>query len=316
MLGAAAAALRFCCPECGCVLAAPRSDGGTSLTCHLCGERVRVPARPHPLESGDDTGPLVPPEAVTAAASGLRLLSVSLWLAAVEHLTLIGVIGYWVSEVGPARVLARDLGGLGPLLAAAWLFDLTLLSARTALRWVGYHRCGPAAAVVRAEGPISVGRVAVLFRLAGYALVPLPWLIGWSADRAPIGLIAVSQVGLICWLVGSVGEFGVLAGWYRLLAHTAGPVAAQRATRYLVWTGCGLLIGATATTLFAMTFGLAARRTAVTTGPRAGVDWAALPADAWAGAGVLAGVMLAVAFALGAVYARLLATVRSGLTGR
>ena len=67
MLDAAKAPVRFCCPGCGAGLRASRADAGTAVSCHVCGEAVRVPRRPHPRECDLDDASLVPPAAALDA---------------------------------------------------------------------------------------------------------------------------------------------------------------------------------------------------------------------------------------------------------
>lgn len=318
MLEAAATALRFCCPECGAGMAAPRADRGRTLCCHRCGLPVRVPTRPHPLESDAAPDPLITPSAAANAASGIGLLTLSLRVALFEHTFLIAAGCVWLGHVGVAGVLSRDLGRLGPLLAAAWVLDLALLSVRTRLRWVGYGRCRSAAAAVGADGWVTAAQMATLTRWAGWLVVPAPWALGWSASELRPEVQTVVAVGFLAWAAGTAAEFGILTVWHRLLIEAAGQQATASVTRYLLALGGTAVAVPAGLSLLGMTVGLTARPGASPLHPRSApaVRLEDLPPDAWyAVGGFLAGLAV-LGLLIGIRYLKVLTAVRAGLTGR
>lgn len=185
MLDAARACVRFCCPECGSGLRAPRADAGTALECHICGEQVRVPRRPHPVECVPDDAPLVPPSAAASARSGCRLLTLGLVTLAAEYAVLVAALVAWT------------LSGPDPaILVAAGVIDLVLVALRTGLKWFGYRRCEPAAEEFQSAGWLTAARYAAVVRAAGYAGMVAPWLLGVRPNESGVA-DAVAEVGRV-----------------------------------------------------------------------------------------------------------------------
>ena len=319
MLGAARAAARFHCPGCGAGLRAPRSAAGTAVECFVCGEPVRVPRRPHPLEGDADDAPLVPPAAAAAVAAGIGLLRRSLGLTVAGYVAVGGAVSLWVAVAGPAAVFAREPGGLWPVLSAVAAADLLAALAAASLRWIGYRRCEPAAVAVQAGRWVALARAGVAVRAIGYALAAVPWVGGLPVNDTPDVVAALAQAGLLAAVVGAALEFGVLPLWSRLLAEGGGADAARRVTGYAVTAGVAVVATANAVCLAGMMTVLALRRDGpppppLPSPPRR-LNFAAVPDDGWYA--VLA--VAAVAAGFGAVlcvrYARILAAVRAGLAG-
>jgi hypothetical protein len=303
MVGATVSGVTVCCPECGGPLRVSFADGGSIVGCHRCGEAVRVPARPHPVETPDEAPSPIPLLAARQAARGVRLLQASLALFALEHVLLAGVVVGLVSVSGPAGLFSPAPGWwLGLVLG----IDLGLVFARTVVRWAGYRRCEPAAAAVGAAGFLRWARWAPVLRLAGYLGVVLPWALGLR----PAELRTVAPLAVLAWSVGGVLEFVAVAAWGRLLAALGDRDSATRTARYAVLVG--VLVAAVAVGLMLV------RVTAVVLSRRAGAgnpsaDWSDLPADAWpvvAGLAVVAAALTAVAWAS---YARILTVLRARL---
>lgn len=300
MVGATVSGVTVCCPECGGPLRVSFAEGGSIVGCHRCGEAVRVPARPHPVETPADAPSAVPLLAARQAARGVRLLQVSLGLFAVEHLLAAGVAVVLVAQSGPAGLLAPTLGWwLGLVLGV----DLGLVFCRTAARWAGYRRCELAARAVGADGFLRWARWAPVVRLAGYLGVMLPWAIGLR----PADLRTVAPLAALAWSVGGVLEFVAMVAWGKLLAGLGDRYAATRTARYAILVG--VMVAAVAAGLMLV------RVTAVVLSRRAGVGnpsphWADLPAEAWPAVGGLAVVAGGLAAVAWAGYARILSVLR------
>lgn len=314
MLGAARVSVRFCCPGCGAGLRAPCTEAGTAIGCHRCGEGVRVPHRPHPFESDVDDPPLIAVNAVTAARLGARYLQLSLALFLIEWSLAAVAIGYCVSELGPARVVERDFGDLRAFLMTIWVVDLALVTGRTWLRWVGYRRCEPAAAAVRAAGWVTAARFAVLLRWVGYATACTPLILGLPPRETRGVIEAFVTIGRVTWLAGALLEFGVLFAWVGILTETSGREAAYRVARYTLWAAFAVVAVSGGVCLTGVAVVLLARHEIPP--PPARLTLSALPDDAWY---VVAGLLVFCAvtgLVLCWKYARVLAALRVGMTER
>jgi hypothetical protein len=316
MLEAARASVSFYCPGCGAGLRAPRADAGTVLDCERCGEHVRVPRRPHPLECEADDLQVIPTPAASAARSGTRLLLLSILVLLAEYIVLGAAGAYWVAEAGPAAVATRETGPLRPVLAMALVLDLALVAARSVLRWIGYRRCEPAAAAVRTGGWVIAARAAVGLRGVGYGVACLPWILGQPAGGPPNLLTAAAETGLLVWLTGAALEFAILVAWHRLLAELGGREAAHRVTRFAIAVGiaaiafsCGLLL------LRAILGTALVRAGAPQTTPDGQLNLARLPDDVWPVVGWFLAVAVAVGIGLSWQYARVILVLRSSLPG-
>jgi hypothetical protein len=296
MLDAARASVRFCCPECGAGLRAPRADAGTALECHLCGEQVRVPRRPHPVECPSDDAPLVPPAEAAAARSGCRLLTLGLVALVAEYAVLVAALIAWALSGHPA------------ILIAAGVIDLALVTLRTGLKWFGCRRCEPAADVVQAAGWLTAARYAAVVRTAGYAGWFTPMLLGARPNESAAAG-AAAAVGQVAWLLGTVGEFAVLLTWFRLLGELGGPNAARRVTVYTVTFAFAVLTVAAGVCL-AILLTAAAQGRARPEPPRGLAD---LPPEGWYGLGGVVALVTAFAVVLGWQYYRILTATRSGM---
>jgi len=316
-LDAARAAVRFCCPNCGAGLRASSAEAGTAVSCHLCGEAVRAPHKPHPRECDLVDVPLLPTSAMSAARVGVRLLQVGVAVAIVEYLARAAVVGYWAFELGPAKVLSREVSDMRALLFGAWLLDLALVTIRVWLQWHGYRRCEPAAAAVRATGWVTATRVGLVCRVTGYVAWSLPLGLGWSQTEGPFVVNAVSELGRVVWLAGLVLEFSILFVWARLLTELGGREAARRVSRHAATAVIAVMVFAIGTMLAGIVTVLALRQTDLPPPRPLGVtrmNYELLPPEGWsalAGLIALAGVCAVV---LCLQYARILFALRAGLT--
>ncbi len=311
MLDAARACVRFCCPGCGAGMAAPRAEAGTVIECHLCGEQVRVPRRPHPVECVADDAPPVPPHAAAAARSGTRLLALSLAVAVAEYAALFAALAAWAALRGAGQ--ADD--ELRAVLVAAWGIDLLLVAARAGLKWVGYRRCEPAAEAVQAGGWVAAARYAALARAAGYAGMVLPWLLA-DGPEPSVPLLAVAVAGRVLWLLGAIVEFAVLVAWSRLLTEVGGPDAARRVAAYAVTFAVALLTVAFAVCLAELVTATANGSAAPPPPSHGGpprVRLEALPVEGRVAFAAAAALAAAFGVVLLWQYLRILAAVRAGL---
>lgn len=312
MIGTSRPAIRFCCPECGADMRAPRADAGSAIDCDRCGEAVRVPRYPHPKESESDA-PLVSPAAAADARSGLRLLAASLGVWAGWFALTVAVGATWCVALGPDAVLRRDQGWLRPGLLAAGLLDVLLVWVGAGLRWVGYGRCRDAAAAVRASGWVTAARVGLLVGATGQTFAAWPMLLGLPANQTPGNVRAIGQVAEAVRLAGFVLECGVLFVWVRLLTEAGGRTADRPVNRFLV----------TAAVAFAGTFcALCAAGSVVVIAARTQGRFPAdlfaagdAPAEAWSAIAAVLGVVAGFAGVLGWQYFRILAATRSVLDG-
>ena len=244
MVGATASGVTVFCPGCGAALRVAFADGGAALGCHRCGEAVRVPARPHPVETPADLHPVLPAAVARRAARGVRLLQLSLGLFAVEHLLLVGAVAWWVTVAGPAGVANRRWADLGPVIPLLLGLDLGLMLVRAGARTLGYWRCEPAAAAVGALPWVRWAKWAPGLRLVGFVGTFGPWAWGVPFAGLPAFVQALSGLASVVWTTGAVLEFGVLAAWGRLLVALGDHYAAGRAARYVLGVVGGVaLIG-------------------------------------------------------------------------
>jgi hypothetical protein len=319
MLDAARAAVRFCCPNCGAGLRASPAEAGTAVSCHLCGEAVRVPHKPHPRECDLADLPLLPTSAASSARAGVRLLHLAVAVAVAEYLVRAAVLGYWAVELGPAKVLGREAGALRGLLFAAWLLDLALVTVRVWLQWHGYRRCEPAAAAVRAGGWVTATRVGLVCRVVGYVAWSLPFGLGWAQTEGPFLVNAVSELGRIVWLAGLVLEFSILFVWARLLTELGGREAARRVTRHAA-TAVGAVAAFAIGTMLAGIVTVLALRQGESDSPThriAGatrLNYDLLPDEAWTALAALIVLAAVCSAVLCLQYTRILWALRAGLT--
>jgi hypothetical protein len=317
MLEAARSCVGFFCPACGAGLRAPRADAGTAIDCSRCGELVRVPRQPHPVESEADPLPLISPADSDRAVTGLRLLRLSLGLFVLQYALTAAAVGYWASVEGPAHVLARDPGSVRGLLVAVWAIDLVLTTGRAVLRWIGYLCCGPAAAAVRAGGAVAWARFGVLLRGVGYALAAVPWVLGGPA-ATPAVVEAVADIGLVACCLGAALEFGVLAAWYRVLAEVSGRESARSVARYAGTFVTAGLVTAASVLLAGTVVVIALVQQNGQPGPvrrPARLNYEALPPEAWYALLALATLVAGFGLVLCWQYSRILVALRSGLAG-
>jgi hypothetical protein len=312
MIGTSRPAIRFCCPECGADMRAPRADAGSAIDCDRCGESVRVPRFPHPKESESDT-PLVSPAAAATAGSGLRLLTAGLGVWAAWFALTVAVGVAWAGVLGPDAVYRRDQGDLRPWLLAAGVLEVLLVWVGAGLRWVGYGRCRDAATAVRAAGWVTAARVGLLVGATGQTFAAWPMLLGLPADRTPGNVRAIGQVAEAVRAVGFVLECGVVFVWVRLLTEAGGRGAARPVNRFMV----------SAAVAFAATFcALCAAGSVVVIAARTRGRFPAdlfatgdAPPEAWSAIAAVLGVVAGAAGVLGWQYFRILAATRSVLDG-
>jgi hypothetical protein len=296
-------------------MTAPRADAGTAIECHLCGEQVRVPRRPHPVESIADDDPPVPLTAAAAARTGTQLLVLSLAVAVAEYAALAVAVAGWASL--QARGPEADAGELRAVLVAAWAIDLVLLAVRVGLKWVGYRRCEPAAEAVQANGWVAAARFAALGRAIGYAGMVTPWLLAPGPDPG-VPLLAVAVAGRVVWLLGAVAEFAVLVAWSRLLTVVGGTDAARRVAVYAVTFAVAMLTVAFGVCLAGLVTAAAGGPPGQVPRPPHGgpprLNLDALPAEGRIAFAAVAAVTAAFGVVLVWQYLRVLTAVRAGLT--
>jgi hypothetical protein len=297
MLDAARACVRFCCPGCGAGLRAPRADAGTALECHLCGEHVRVPRRPHPVECPADDAPLVPHPAAAAARSGLRLLTFGLVILAAEFVVLVAALVV-VAINGPDRT---------PLVVAGAIV-LALEAGRAGLKWLGYRRCEPAADALQSAGWLTAARYAAVVFAIGFIGMVAPWLTGATpTESGPAG--AVAAVGQVAWMLATVAEFLVLLAWFRLLNELDGPAAARRVSVYTATFAFAVLTVAAGVCLATLLTAAALGRP-----PEPPHLLGDLPPEGLYALGGVVVLIAAFAVILGWQYYRILTAIRSGLS--
>ena len=312
----AVADVRFHCPSCGAALRTRPRDGGTVLTCHLCGEAVRAP-RAIPLAETAPYVSAITPSQARAGVIGCRYLQLA--LLAVILQVAIGAAGFavWSIWLGPAKLLERDPGVAFNRLLPFWLADLTLLLIQTLLKLRGYHKLAPAAHALGCSSWLSAASVAVLLRLVGYSLACVPWMTGRPLDVVPMVWKAVAQVGHLAWMLGLVTEFAILGLWYRVMDEIGGQTLARVVFRYTAaCLGAFLTLSAgMSLTLIALVSAIrkSTPESHVTVVHGARLNFAALPAGEYWPLLALGSVALLVGLALAGLYAGLLRRARRGL---
>ena len=317
MLDALPVTVRFCCPTCGTGFRASRVTGGTVISCHGCGEQIRVPRQQHPIECSGEDSPFLTPTVAAEARSGIRLLMIGLSLVVVQLVSILTVYTVWLWSSGPVKLIERDPGELGRILLVVWLFDLLLVLAQAAVKWLGYQRCETMASAVDSAGWITASRYAVLMRAIGYTMVCVPWLLLLPAADTTTTMKALVQIGHLTWIVGIVFEFGILFVWFRVLSELGGPNLTRCITRFLFATAASLVIGAVAVSLTAISLVMLLRRngqaTSLPDSPDHRFNYDALPNDGWYTVATLGLMLLALGLFMLCQYARILATTRNGL---
>jgi len=262
MVGAVPTAVRFCCPECGTGLRALCADATSVIDCHRCGVRVRVPRKPHPVET-DTAAPLVAlGDDGREARSATKLLLLDVNFLAYEIIFVLSALGLWIYSVGIDRVLERDAGAGSDrwVMFAFWLFVLVIDSVRGLIRWTAYDSWEPAALVFSAKIWLSTAKIGVILRTLGLWLAMLPVLCAYSTSDTPIVLRAIAEIGFLAWVVGRVFEFGVSFTWFRVLQDLSGPTAARSVARYIATAVGALVVLAMAACLASIAVVLALRK--------------------------------------------------------
>ena len=317
MLGTSRTGIRFHCPECGLCLRAPQADAGSAIECEQCGESVRVPRFPHPLESDGDAGPLVAPFAAQQAASGVRLLMGSLAVFAAIILGTVILLGIWIANHGPTTVLQQEPGWLGGWMRTVGLLQFFAFTLTAILRWIGYGRCRSAAFAVRAGMWVSAARLGVILSVIGLGLSTITGGVVLSEPDFEAVFMAIGQLGDWIRIAGMGLEFGILFVWSRLLTEFRGQAVAARVGSYAVLVVAA--IGGFTASLCAAgaVIVMALREHAPTPNPPRSpfphFDWSAMPSDGWY---ALAGVVLigcGFAGVLSVQYWRVLRTMRTAL---
>lgn len=316
MLETTRTGLRFYCPRCGECVRAPRADAGLAIDCHKCGEMIRVPRAPHPCESEGDDTPLIPAPAAALADRGMWDLTASLALYSISIVLAVGVVIAWALAAGPAAVLDREPGHLRGPLAVTALLELALTLTAAGLRWVGYGRCVPAAAAVRAGSWVTVARVGVAVAAVGAILAVAPGLAGFFLTDVPTVIKSVGRIGQLTRLSGIAVELGILFVWARILTEAGGRSAARQVMQYLA-----ALIGAAAATTSVLSLaGMVTVLSLKKDGPLpadpfpAGTP-AAIPPEGWYVLGTAVCVAAGFALLLSWQYYHLLLSTRAALAG-
>ena len=235
----------FCCPECGAGLRLPRRDAGMVIGCHCCGEAIRIPRQPHPVECDVTSDSLISVETARSAEAGLRRLSLSLMLNLSGWLCAAAVALAWVIVEGPAAVYHRNSGEMRSWLIAAALTNITLAFVTAALRLRGYRQTRPAAELLRGGQWLGTAMIGVGVSTIGLLLAVTPPLFGFDVDATPSLLLALVELGRLAVVTGLVLEMAVMFVWSRLLTELLDRDEARRVVRY----GYTLLIGGLATTM-------------------------------------------------------------------
>jgi len=242
MVGAVPTAVRFYCPECGTGLRALCVDAGSVLDCHRCGVRVRVPRKPHPVESETESSVLSLGDDGREAREGTKQLLFSLSIQAQEFLIAVGICCVWIASEGIERFLERDPGGIRWLLCLLAAVAFGLFNFRSLIRYLAYVAWQPAAEVFASKVWLKSAKIGVVLRTLGVWMVLMPFFLGYTASETPIVLRAAAEIGVLAWAVGRVFEFGVVFAWYRVLLELAGQTAARLAARFVA-TSIGALLG-------------------------------------------------------------------------
>lgn len=277
--------LLFCCPNCGADLRASRRDSGSVLDCQLCGEHVRVPHQPHPVESPEFLHSLSAQTAWQAALQGLRFLMLSIGLILAEYLLICVAYALWTQADSLPQVMRRQTTALGGWLLLFWWMDLFLMFARSGCRWWGYAQLEPAGRVIGSRPWIEIARYSTLLRGVGYCLMVWPWLTQavWPLTG---GLAAINKIGQFAWMTGSGLEFTILIFWYQLLRQLDSITATRVIVRYALWTGFGLFLTAVGVTLVGMLL-VVSIRTETAASPHPPVRPIEFPESIWTTAAVV-----------------------------
>jgi hypothetical protein len=242
MLDALPNRVRFCCPNCGAECRHVSASERATISCHRCGEAIRVPTQPHPVECDGVAEPMLSPLAVHRTFKALTSLMYGHFLVLLQAVLVFAAYFLWSTLEGPAKVLRRDMGGLQTFLVALWLIDLLLLFVQSAFKWLGYQRLEMLGEKLESLSWVTLARFGVLIRGLGYGLSAMPWILAIPSDPAKWEMNAFVQLGHVTWLVGILMEFGILVVWYRQMAeadHANGPRAV---TRYITWTIATLFV--------------------------------------------------------------------------
>jgi hypothetical protein len=306
---ASTADLIFCCPSCGADMRAARRDSGSVQDCHLCGEQVRVPYNPHPVEAPGSWVSATSTEALLAADRGLRFLTIGLFLIVAEYLLLGIAYICWLQTDSPASVMRRETSSLAFVLSVVWFADLFLVFARTASRWWGYSLLEPLTQRFCSPGWMMLVRYSTLLRAAGYILIAWPWIShqSWPLQGLPA---ALAKVGQFAWMIGAGLEFVVLIPWYQLLRQCEDHNAARQVNRYAIWNAVGLFLGAVGVSLVSLLV-IMAIRAQTSTLPHGHPSAVQLPDEIWTAAGGLVLLVAAFWLFLTILHDRLLVVLRS-----
>lgn len=218
--------LSFCCPACGAALRV-NPDTAVLVSCPGCGEPIRVPRRPHPVEATADA-PLFASAAATSAVVGFRRLTASAYLFAAAVALALTAVGVRVAVAGPPAAAPWWGPAVVVTLAVGW-GGLGLTGC--GLRYRGYTLVRPAAAAVDTAPWAKAAAAGTGLSAVGVVAVAA-WLVGRSVGPVPTELVAVVLIGLVCGLVGLAVEFAFLTVVHRLLWEAAGWQAASHTGRY------------------------------------------------------------------------------------
>jgi len=221
--------LHFCCPTCGADL---RVDPlvASMVSCPGCGEPIRVPRKPHPVEA-TELSQLLSRLARVRARLGLLLLRFSLMFGSVAALFFsIRVMIKLVLDRNPDIAEPAWMPAVIVLLASAWCI---FSGFGCWLRFRGYRKMRAAAALVGVEGWASAAMWGSLFAMIG-TVAMWPALVGRPYLELRAEGLATVMFGLATGLVGLLLEFSVLAVLHRFLWESAGWQAANRTGQYAV----------------------------------------------------------------------------------
>jgi len=204
------------------------------MDCPQCGEGVRVPRGPHPVEAGEFVSAATQ-AAAARARSGARLLAVSVGLFAFGAAGLLTALTLRLAIAGgrpdvPGWAKSVFLAGVLGWVACGVLGGL--------LRAVGYARFTSALLPFGLDAWARTATAGAVLTAVGLACV-VPRAFGLTG--APVS--AVLLVGVTCGLLGSVLEVAFLPALQRLLADVAGWRAAARVNAYAVSLVFALVAG-------------------------------------------------------------------------